>query len=330
MFFVPDRTRRACNIPLRRLLACIAVVALAAMGLTGYAAAEPITTNTNGWTPENFDSSCGQSGGPTIEIYGSNGGVESSSCNYDDGGYNECNWTAGTCSFGNGPLVAPTPSRFGDVANATNAGVLDPGDPPTPTTEATAPAEPTATGDVTATPDEATITPTVPADATAADTGAVASQPTPVSRTIRGQPTAVSTTGPASLTLVAATCAVGYDLFAAEADPARDCVDTADGTAFVLAGPDVQMARASGQDGPGTAAFMDLADGTYRLQALLPSGTGFAFVLGCESNTRAFDDEVFMPMAMVLPNGTVGLTLQAGEALTCSWYDVQAAPLVRG
>jgi hypothetical protein len=47
-----------------------------------------------------------------------------------------------------------------------------------------------------------------------------------------------------------------------------------------------------------------------------------AFILSCESNRRDFADYSFSPFALVAADGSVRLTLLAGEQLTCDWYNV--------
>lgn len=309
------------------LVAVPVVAALMGAGLTQPVAAEPITVPAGDMTPENFASSCGQAGGQLIEIHGENGGIGESSCTFSDGSENVCNWAADTCTF---DRVEPTAKPFGDVGAPASGGVVLADDPPTPTAEPTLPTDATAES---ATTDDATappITPTEPAGLSTAvsDTAPPVNQPSPAGRTTRGGSTAAPLTGPGSLTLVSTTCAAGYDLFAEAADPEEDCTERVDGLAFLLDGPGIQTARVSGQEGSGTATFAGLADGTYRLRAMLPAETAFAFILACESNARSFDGGLFRPMAMVMPNGAVGLTLQSGEDLTCAWYDVQAAPPV--
>ena len=57
----------------------------------------------------------------------------------------------------------------------------------------------------------------------------------------------------------------------------------------------------------------------------MPEDTAFAFVLDCTSNARDFGDSPFFPLTTVGMNGTIGVTVQAGEDLACAWYDVPAA-----
>lgn len=143
-----------------------------------------------------------------------------------------------------------------------------------------------------------------------------------------GQGSGAEPSDAASLTIVVRSCAPGYDPFSSAADPARECSDPTDGVAFRLGGSDTtrptsaDATRATGADGPGAVVFAGLASGAYRLVERRPTGYAFAFVLGCTSNVRAFEGGPFFPLATVGADGTLGVTVLAGEDLACDWYDV--------
>ena len=332
----------------------IIAVALAVLGGTGWsmavAAAEPLTVPVSNETPANFESSCFGAGGQPFEIHGSSGGVATSVCEFSDGSFNECNWGSGSCSYGNQGRVQPTPSGpMGDVSVDPDdlGGVLDEGPSQPAATEP--PAEETAepaTEPATGEPDETVESATEPAagesDETDDDT-----PPTQASATeAAGENDPAGGTGdtsgpggnaadartgqsasvqePASLTIVAFTCEPGYDPFALDADPARDCSEVTDGVPFALTGDDTDMTRSAGDDGSGTATFKELDPGIYWLAGEPPSWGGIAFVHDCVSSVRSFDDAAFFPLAMVGPTGTLGLTLMPGETLECGWYEVAA------
>lgn len=82
------------------------------------ASAQTISTSTDGWTRENFASSCKAAGGHLIEI--DSPGIKYSKCVFPSG-TNKCDWIKKICTFG---LEAqPTGGRFD--ANIVNGGVLD-------------------------------------------------------------------------------------------------------------------------------------------------------------------------------------------------------------
>jgi hypothetical protein len=114
-------------------VAAVAVVVALALSLGGgfgiqRAGAQQISTTTDGWTRENFASSCKAAGGRVVEI--DSPGIKYSKCYFPDGSVNKCDWIKKICTFG---LVAGTGTRF-DLA-VTTAGTLqlEPSNP-TPTT----------------------------------------------------------------------------------------------------------------------------------------------------------------------------------------------------
>lgn len=323
------------------LLVAITITLLGGTGPSmAVAAAEPITVPVSGDTPGNFESSCFAAGGQPFEIHNSGGGVATSVCEFSDGSFNECNWSAGTCTYDIPPRVLPTPSGpLDDVSVDPDdlGGVLDEGPPPAATEP---PAEETAEPATEPAAEETDESATVPATgeteddapATEASTTEATSQSGPSGGT--GGPggnaadarSGQSASGQevASLTIAAFTCEPGYDPFALDADPGQECSEPTDGVPFALSGDGTDMTRSAGDDGSGTARFEELAPGIYRLTGQPPSWGGVAFVHDCLSSVRSFDDAAFFPLAMVGPTGTLGLTLLPGEALECGWYQVAA------
>ena len=79
--------------------AALMLALVAFFAFVGLAAAEKITgpaLPTD--NPQTFEQSCGASGGQLIEITGAFGIVLESSCTFDDGGVNSCDWFRDTCS----------------------------------------------------------------------------------------------------------------------------------------------------------------------------------------------------------------------------------------
>jgi len=311
------------------LLVAITLTLLGGAGLAVPVAAAPVQTDTEGLTPEDFEFACFGGGGQPFEILDSSGGVATSVCENADGTVSECNWGQDTCDWNQPGRVLPTPSGpLDDVSVDPNdlGGVLDEGTaPPAEETDDTdETATETATGE-TAEDDptqEASTIDATPVTDPADNTGSTGNTGGSAADDRSGQ----STSGQeaASLTIVAFTCEPGYDPFALDADPARDCSELTDGVPFALTGDDTDMTRSAGDDGDGTATFEDLTPGVYRLTGQPPSWGGVAFVHDCASSSRSFDDAAFFPLAMVGPTGTIGLTLLPGETLECGWYQVAA------
>ena len=122
--------------------------------------------------------------------------------------------------------------------------------------------------------------------------------------------------GPATLTIVTFTCDPGYNVFAKNADPAADCPETAAGVQFALSGGGAAKKLKTGDDGK--AVFSNLKGGVFSLVETFPTGVTSAFIDSCGSNLRDFRDYPFNPFARVGSSGTIGVTLNAGERLTCA------------
>lgn len=324
----PRRHRRILStIALR--VGIFAVVMLADTGFVRDVAAAPVSP------PPGFEWDCLALGGEYIEIYDSSGNITEYSCKWHDGSTTTC--TSQGCST---TRVQPSgrvvdPSDVGSVIEAAPTETSSPfADPlegvetlPVLTEDPTAaPTAPPGVPVLSEDPPTPTAAPTETA-MTDAPTGATPGAPSEPqsgqpSGSTAGQP---AVAGPASLTLVTYTCASGYDLFAPAADPAGDCPDPTDGVRFGLEGNGTETTRSSGDDGAGIATFTDLDPGAYQLVGQPPMGLSVAFVLDCTSNVRSFADAPFFPLAIVGPYGTLAVTLQPGEELTCAWYGIPAA-----
>ncbi|MGD9714219.1 MAG: hypothetical protein AB7V46_19480, partial [Thermomicrobiales bacterium] len=132
---------------------------------------------------------------------------------------------------------------------------------------------------------------------------------------------------PASLIITKYTCEPAYDVLAELSDASVDCTELTDEIDFELGSiDDPAFASQSGQtgdDGEGRIAFDNLPAGSYLLTESLPEGTIAAFISTCESDRRDFQQEnPFIPFAFAGPDGRIGVTLEPGETLECSWYDV--------
>ena len=117
---------------------------------------------------------------------------------------------------------------------------------------------------------------------------------------------------PATLVLNLHTCPPGYDALAPGADPAVDC-ETATGA------PSVTLdGAASETSADGVAGWTGLPPGS----ALIQAAPG-AFLGACESDQRALSAESLVsPFVYTSPAGIVGISLLAGETLTCDWFDM--------
>ncbi len=294
------------------VLAVCTTMALSSAGLIRLTAAEPIDSGKITQSEEEWSNNCLAGGGEFITIEDGNGNSVESSCQVGSS-IETCNWSTKQCTL---DVVQPTNSPLQDARPDGGVGGVFVDDTPTPTpggrvlTEETPAPATTAAATAAATTTVTSAVTVPPAAASPAAPGV-----TPPSRT--------APLGSASLTLVTATCAPGYDLFAPDADPARECPGPTDGIAFRLAGVDIDATRSSGDDGVGIATFQGLAAGSYLLTERLPEGTAFAFVLGCTSDVRTFASP-FFPMAMVGIDGMLRISLQADETLTCDWFDVPA------
>lgn len=115
------------NGTIRKIQLAVGTVALVAtflVGLGGHAgildaSAQTISTTTDGWTRENFASSCKAAGGRVVEI--DQGDIKYSKCYFSDGSVNKCDWIKKICTFGF--EVGPAGGRVGSTSGTlTTAG----------------------------------------------------------------------------------------------------------------------------------------------------------------------------------------------------------------
>jgi hypothetical protein len=150
-------------------------------------------------------------------------------------------------------------------------------------------------------------------------------RPTSTPRTETGDQTTPD--DEATLTIRKYRCETGYDYRAADADPEEECTERPDDVEFELTTMDGSVGPVSrradtGEDEPGEATFTGVAPGDYDLVEVdFPAGET-AFILTCESDRRDWDDYPVRPFALVAADGSVRLSLVAGEILVCDWYDV--------
>jgi hypothetical protein len=136
---------------------------------------------------------------------------------------------------------------------------------------------------------------------------------------------------PAALTITVRTCPAGYDPRAESADYSVDCLESAGDTMFALAlagstaaGPSASTGTSGDAPQEASVAFSGLTAGRYTITAAAPPEIESAFIGACTSDVRDFADYPFAPFAFAGDDGTVALSLAAGEALDCDWYQIAA------
>lgn len=120
------------------------------------------------------------------------------------------------------------------------------------------------------------------------------------------------------LTVVKFTCPEGYDLQAAGADPTVDCPEPTNGVTFTLDLPDGStFVTTTGDAAEGQIQFGGLPAGSYTLTETVPAGIASSFVLDCYGNRMGG----IRPYPLAAGD-TLVLDINAGEAITCLWYNV--------
>ena len=143
-------------------------------------------------------------------------------------------------------------------------------------------------------------------------------------------PTATPTPGSDATTLILRVfdCETGYDRRSDDADPAADCPDRPEDVSFALmtlnGQDDDPVIGASTDDEPGVVTFEAMNPEAYRLTEVAFAAGDTAFILSCESDQRSLASYPFSPFALVGTDGSVDLSLVAGETLACDWYHVPA------
>ncbi len=128
--------------------------------------------------------------------------------------------------------------------------------------------------------------------------------------------------GEGDITIYKHTCPGGYNPHAWNADPATDCTDGPNGVPFTAAGPNgYQHQSTTGDSTPYTVSFGELEPGAYTITEHAPSGTALTFVWNCYGQTMG----ELRPTPLSV-GSTLQITLDAGEAIACHWYNVPADP----
>lgn len=130
-----------------------------------------------------------------------------------------------------------------------------------------------------------------------------------------GEPTA-------TLVLTLRTCPAGYSPDDADADPEQDCTELTDNINISATDADgVRARRQTGETDPGVSTYDGLVSGTYRLHQGYPKGVHASFILKCTSDTRDLSS-IFTPLTSIDESGSVKITLEAPETLSCAWYNI--------
>ncbi len=129
----------------------------------------------------------------------------------------------------------------------------------------------------------------------------------------------------ASLTINVFTCPAGFDEFEMAAELEIACVLPTDDLLFSLASEMSQVAASTGQGGaPATIVFSGLPAGSYLLTEAIPANLASSFVWDCASSLRSWEDPLFLPYGRPDNSGRIGVSLEPGEEVRCSWYNVLA------
>lgn len=152
--------------------------------------------------------------------------------------------------------------------------------------------------------------------------------PPSFSSELAGTPPSPNPNAPASLAITVRTCPPGYDPTASTANPQSDCREPAGDTAFGLSrggaqGPSASTGTSGDAPQQSTVRFTQLTPGRYRVTATAPAEIAGAFVGACASDRRDLASP-FVPFAAVV-DGAVTLDLQAGETLSCDWFQIAGA-----
>jgi hypothetical protein len=126
---------------------------------------------------------------------------------------------------------------------------------------------------------------------------------------------------PGDMTILKWTCPEGYDLFAAGADPQVDCTEATNGVEFQFGldgGAALAELQTTGDLIDGGVFFDDLEPGTYKAVELVPEGIESVFVLEGTGHLMG----VLQPYPLSQGNVLDSIEVDAGEHLTCHWYNV--------
>ncbi len=127
---------------------------------------------------------------------------------------------------------------------------------------------------------------------------------------------------PAELTIFKYECPVDYSLRNSGADPAVDCVMPVDGMSFSLESVDPAGYEAQSTTGDaieGAVVFGGLAPGDYVVSEVPYAGIQTFFVWNCSNLGVPVPGDA--PLAYWT---SLSLTLQAGDSVTCYWFNIPA------
>lgn len=276
------------------LSSLIAISALTAMGLTRYAAAEPITSPAGDATAATFEFACNQTGGQLIEITNDSGAVLSSSCTYSNGSVYECNWVAQTCTDDLSP-GQPTPSSpLGNNA-------IDPND----------------VGGVFV-DDTPTSTPS----------GPVLSNETPtLTPATTAEPTAPMPNAKVFVIKYVCPDGVGDDVEGGFFAYFDICAQTREGVSFKLDAASTGNPREQLTDIYGQLSWSELEADYYFLTEEVPSGYGtpITFCVYTDDPAGPRVNDVFRRLPVSEQN-RVEFDLVEGQAITCAWFNLALSP----
>ncbi len=126
--------------------------------------------------------------------------------------------------------------------------------------------------------------------------------------------------GPGDVTINKWTCPEGYDPFAWNADPKKDCTELTNGVTFVLDQPaGVDLQSDTGDSINGAVYFGGLEPGAYSVTEIVPDGIAMVFVYDCVGlNTGAVHP---MPLSV---GPTLEMNIAGGDEIVCDWMNVPA------
>lgn len=124
--------------------------------------------------------------------------------------------------------------------------------------------------------------------------------------------------GPGDLTVYKWTCPEGFDLWAWNADPTSECIQSTDGVTFILHQPaDVDLQSDTGDSIPGAVRFGALPPGEYMLDEVVPEGIGEIFVWDCTGMSAGSVVATPLNLGPAFP-----ITISSGDDIVCNWYNV--------
>lgn len=142
--------------------------------------------------------------------------------------------------------------------------------------------------------------------------------------------------GPATLTVVVFRCENGYDLYEFGIDPEKDCEAATEELSFSLTEIVEQqegdpaprpVEETSREPRINQVTFSGIDSGDYLLTSLADEAlkVGHAFIYSCEQPDGDAETSRFTPFVWADGDLTVRISLDAGEDLTCNWYEVPSS-----